>query len=174
VPDGVEVKINGNLVSVKGPKGELEQEIFRNLTVEQEDGQIMVKRPNNARQNRAQHGLARSLIANMVQGVKDGHSKELEIHGVGYRAQVQGKALQLSVGYSHPILIQAPDQIDFEVSGDERSRVVIIKVSGIDKQVVGQIAADIRKTRKPDPYKGKGVRYRGEYVRLKPGKRAQA
>ena len=164
--------VEGTLVKVKGPKGELQQEISRYLTVVQEDDELKVSRPSNTRHNRAQHGLARSLIFNMVVGVTQGHKKVLEIHGVGFRAQVQGKTLTLSVGYSHEVKIEAPDGILFEVTEEKRGKATEIHVSGIDKALVGQLAADVRKVRKPDPYKGKGVRYKGEVVKLRPGKRA--
>lgn len=172
VPDKVTVSVENAVVTVKGPKGELVQPVHRNLTITQEDGQITVGRPTNNRHHRAQHGLARTLISNMVTGVTEGHKKVLEIHGVGYRAQAQGKKLVLSMGYSHPVEITAPEGINFEVSQEERGKNVTITVSGIDKALVGQLAADIRKVRKPDPYKGKGLRYVGEIVRLRPGKRA--
>lgn len=172
VPATVTVSVENAEVTVKGPKGELKQPIARELSVSQEDGQLTVSRPNNQRRNRSQHGLARTLINNMVVGVTEGHSKALEIHGVGYRAQSDGNALNLSIGYSHPVKVVAPAGINVDVKADEKSRVTTIVVSGIDKAMVGQVAADIRKTRKPDPYKGKGVRYKGEVVRLRPGKRA--
>lgn len=176
VPSGVSISVDTatNVVTVKGPKGELHQPISRLLTVKQEDGHLQVERPNNLREARSQHGLARTLIANMVDGVTKGHSKALDIIGVGYRAQVQGRDLLLNMGYSHPITIGAPDGITFEVKADEKTRQQQILVSGIDKALVGQVAADVRKVRKPEPYKGKGIRYRGEIVRLKAGKRAAA
>lgn len=160
------------IVTVKGSKGELTQDISRYLTVAQNDGLLTVSRPNNARHNRAQHGLARSLINNMVVGVTEGHKKTLEIHGVGFRAAVKGQTLTLNVGFSHDVKITAPDGIKFEVSDEVRGKATEIVVSGIDKALVGQYAADIRKVRKPDPYKGKGLRYKGEEVKLRPGKRA--
>ena len=172
VPSGVTVSVENNIVTVMGPKGELKQDISRYLTVEQSDGELRITRPNNARHNRAQHGLARSLIQNMVVGVTEGHKKVLEIHGVGFRAKTQGQTLTLTVGYSHEVNIVAPDGIKFEVSAEERGKATEILVSGIDKALVGQLAADIRKVRKPDPYKGKGLRYKGEVVKLRPGKRA--
>lgn len=174
VPSNVTVSLDGPVVTVKGPKGELVQPISRYLTVVQDEGEVRIERPNNNRNNRSQHGLARTLINNMVVGVTEGHKKELEIHGVGYRAQVQGSKLVLNMGYSHPVEINAPNGINFEVSQEERGKAVTITVSGIDKALVGQLAADIRKVRKPDPYKGKGLRYKGEVVRLRPGKRAGA
>jgi large subunit ribosomal protein L6 len=163
-----------NVVSVKGPKGVLVQPISRLLTVKQNDGTLNIERPNNLREARSQHGLARTLIANMVDGVTKGHVKALDVIGVGYRAQLQGRNLLLNMGYSHPVTIEAPDGIGFEVKADEKSRQQQIIVNGIDKALVGQVAADVRKVRKPEPYKGKGIRYRGEIVRLKAGKRAAA
>jgi large subunit ribosomal protein L6 len=176
VPAGVSITLeeSTNVVSVKGPKGTLTQPISRLLTLKQEDGHLQLARPNNLREARSQHGLARTLIANMVDGVTKGHSKALDIIGVGYRAQIQGKNLLLNMGYSHPVTIEAPDGIGFEIKADEKSRAQQIIVSGIDKALVGQVAADVRKVRKPEPYKGKGIRYKGEVVRLKAGKRAAA
>jgi large subunit ribosomal protein L6 len=176
VPAGVTVTVDEatNVVTVKGPKGELSQPISRLLTVTQEEGTLAVERPNNLREARSQHGLARTLINNMVVGVTTGHSKLLEIIGVGYRVQAQGQGLNLNMGYSHPVAVAPVPGINFEVVVDERARTQQIKVSGIDKALVGQIAADIRKVRKPEPYKGKGIRYRGEVVKLKAGKRAAA
>ena len=176
VPSGVTVTVDGatNEVTVKGPKGELKQPIDRALKVTQEDGKIKVDRPNNLRRARSQHGLARTLINNMVDGVTKGHSKTLEIIGVGYRAQLQGKNLQLNMGYSHPVVIQAMPGITFEIPAEERGKAQQIRISGIDKAMVGQMAADIRKVRSPEPYKGKGIRYQGETIKLKAGKRAAA
>jgi large subunit ribosomal protein L6 len=173
VPAKVSVEIDKtNEVVVKGPKGELKQHVARELTVEQGEGELSISRPNNQRRNRSQHGLARTLISNMVVGVTDGHSKTLEIHGVGYRANMEGKNLNLALGYSHPVKIEAPTGIDIEVKPDDKTRITQIIIKGIDKALVGQVAADIRKVRKPDPYKGKGVRYQGEIVKLRPGKRS--
>lgn len=176
VPAGVTVSVEEatNVVTVKGPKGELTQHIARELSVKQADGRVEVERPNNLRRARSQHGLARTLINNMVEGVTKGHIRTLEVVGVGYRAQVQGKGLLLNMGYSHPVNIDPVEGIAFEVAADEKTRVQQIKVSGIDKALVGQIAADIRKVRKPEPYKGKGIRYQGEVIKLKAGKRAAA
>lgn len=176
VPSGVTVSVDEatNEVTIKGPKGALVQPLSRLLTVTQDDGHVKVERPNNLREARSQHGLARTLLANMVDGVTKGHTKTLEIVGVGYRAQVQGKDLLLNMGYSHPVTIAAPDGITFEVKADEKTRAQQVIVSGIDKVLVGQIAADVRKVRKPEPYKGKGIRYQGEVVKLKAGKRASA
>jgi len=167
VPEGVTVDIKPGMVSVKGPKGELSQALSPDMKVTQSDGTLTVDRPTDRGEHRALHGLTRSLIANMVTGVTDGYEKRLEIQGVGYRARLQGKALELSVGYSHPVSVSAPDGIDFEVPVPTQ-----VVVRGIDKQLVGEIAARIRRTRPPEPYKGKGVRYAGEHVRRKVGKRA--
>lgn len=172
VPANVTIEVEHAVIKVKGPKGELVQPIARELTVNTGEGEVTVERPNNQRRNRSQHGLARTLIDNMVQGVTAGHVKTLEIHGVGYRANLEGKNLILNMGYSHPVKIEAPTGIDFEVTQPEKGKAVSVIVRGIDKAQVGQIAADIRKVRKPDPYKGKGLRYAGEIVKLRPGKRA--
>ncbi|HVT12174.1 MAG TPA: 50S ribosomal protein L6 [Fimbriimonadaceae bacterium] len=176
VPSGVTVTVDErtNLVSVKGPKGELQQPISRLLTVTQEDGKLSIDRANNLREARSQHGLARTLVANMIDGVTKGHSKILEVIGVGYRVQLEGRNLLLSMGYSHPVRVEAPAGITFDVKADEKTRTQTVTVSGIDKQAVGQVAADVRKVRKPEPYKGKGIRYRGEVIKLKAGKRAAA
>ncbi|MBS1704626.1 MAG: 50S ribosomal protein L6 [Armatimonadetes bacterium] len=175
IPAKVEVTVGAdNFVTVKGPKGELGVQIAREIAVKIEDNVLTVDRPNNQYRLRGQHGLARTLIHNMVVGVTDGHTKTLEIQGVGYRVSAQGKGLLMNMGYSHPVEIPATDGISFELAQDEKTRLQLIKVSGIDKVKVGQVAADIRKVRKPDPYKGKGVRYRGEVIKLKPGKRASA
>jgi large subunit ribosomal protein L6 len=167
VPDGVEITIEPELVKVKGPKGELSERVARDIGVEQQNGEVLVTRPTNRGEHRALHGLTRSLIANMVEGVTNGFEKRLEIQGVGYRAQLQGRKLVLALGYSHPVEMEAPEGIDFEVP--QPTRVV---VRGISKQVVGEVAANIRKQRPPEPYKGKGIRYEGEYVARKVGKRA--
>ncbi|MEC9424459.1 MAG: 50S ribosomal protein L6 [Actinomycetota bacterium] len=169
VPSGVEVTINGRQVAVKGPKGELDLEVPGEITIRQDGEELLVERPNDERQNRAMHGLARSLVNNMVVGVSEGFSKELQIVGVGYRAAAKGSdGLELQLGFSHPVNVTAPAGITFEVP--EPTRII---VSGTDKQVVGQVAADIRSYRKPEPYKGKGVRYLGEYVARKAGKAAK-
>lgn len=165
VPAGVEVKIDGNLVSVKGPKGELSREISAPITVAQEDGVITVSRPNDERESRALHGLSRSLINNMIIGVTEGYTKKLEIVGTGYRVMAKGSDLEFALGYSHPISISAPEGISFAVEGANK-----LTISGISKQQVGQVAANIRGLRKPDPYKGKGIRYEGEQIRRKVGK----
>ena len=167
VPDGVEISIEPELVSVKGPKGELAERKNRDIAVKQEDGQILVERPTDRGEHRALHGLTRSLIANMVEGVTNGFEKRLEIQGVGYRAGMRGTDLELNVGYSHPVVKKAPQGITFEVP--QATQVV---VKGIDKQQVGQIAAEVRAVRPPEPYKGKGIRYAGEVIRRKVGKRA--
>ncbi|HZG49091.1 MAG TPA: 50S ribosomal protein L6 [Thermoleophilaceae bacterium] len=167
VPDGVEITIEPELVRVKGPKGELAERVSRAMDVKQEDGEILVARPTDRGEHRALHGLTRSLIANMVEGVTNGYEKTLEIQGVGYRAQLQGAKLVLALGYSHPVEMTAPEGIDFEVPQPTR-----IIVRGISKQAVGEVAANIRKQRPPEPYKGKGIRYQGEHVARKVGKRA--
>jgi large subunit ribosomal protein L6 len=167
VPDGVEVTIEPERVRVKGPKGELAERVARDIDVQQQDGELVVTRPTDRGEHRAMHGLTRSLIFNMVEGVTNGYEKRLEIQGVGYRAQLQGRKLVLALGYSHPVEIEAPEGIEFEVPAPTR-----IVVRGISKQVVGEVAANIRKRRPPEPYKGKGIRYEGEYVPRKVGKRA--
>ena len=167
VPEGVTVAIGPGRVTVNGPKGELHQPISERMQVVEEDGELKVSRPTDRGTDRAIHGLTRSLVANMVVGVTDGYSKELQIQGVGYRAKLSGKALELSVGYSHPVTIPAPDGIEFEVPIPTQ-----VIVRGIDKQLVGEIASQVRRTRPPEPYKGKGIRYLGEQVRRKVGKRA--
>ena len=167
VPAGVTVAIEPESVRVNGPKGELVERIHRDITVEQNDDVLTVTRPTDRGEHRALHGLYRSLVANMVIGVTEGYAKTLEIQGVGYRAVLKGRDLELALGYSHPVSIKAPDGIDFEVP--QPTRVI---VRGIDKQLVGEIAANIRKQRPPEPYKGKGIRYEGEYVARKVGKRA--
>ena len=167
VPSGVSIAIDPELVTVNGPKGELQERIHRDITVAQEGEELIVTRPTDRGEHRALHGLTRSLVANMVEGVTAGFSKTLEIQGVGYRATLKGKDLELALGYSHPVSIKAPDGITFEVPQPTR-----IIVTGISKQAVGEIAAIIRKQRPPEPYKGKGIRYEGEYVARKVGKRA--
>jgi large subunit ribosomal protein L6 len=167
VPAGVSVSISPGRVMVNGPLGELSQQVPARMQVDHEDATITVKRPTERGEDRALHGLTRSLIANMVEGVTNGFQKRLEIQGVGYRAALRGADLELNVGYSHPVVLKAPQGISFEVPTPTE---VIVK--GIDKQAVGQIAAEVRKVRPPEPYKGKGIRYEGEYVRRKVGKRA--
>ncbi len=166
VPSGVDVKINGSHITVKGPKGELEYRFSPDMEITLDKGEILVKRPSDSRVMRSLHGTTRALIENMVTGVTDGFEKELTLVGVGYRANLQGNMLVLNVGYSHPVEIEPPEGISFEVG--EKSQQVIIR--GIDKQVVGQVAADIRKVRPPEPYKGKGIRYVDERIRRKAGK----
>jgi large subunit ribosomal protein L6 len=167
IPASVDVQVEGNVVRVKGPKVEIEQRVSPDLEFEREDSLLRVKRPTDRKDHRALHGLTRTLIYNMVVGVTDGYEKRLEIQGVGYRAQLKGKSLELALGYSHPVKVEAPPGIEFEVPMPTQ-----VVVRGIDKQAVGEIAARIRKTRPPEPYKGKGVRYVGEYVARKVGKRA--
>jgi large subunit ribosomal protein L6 len=167
IPDGVTVTIEPDRVAVKGPKGELSERIPRDIEVVQEDGELLVRRPTDRGEHRALHGLTRSLVANMVTGVTDGYAKTLEIQGVGYRAQKRGSDLELALGFSHPVPIKAPEGIEFDVPAPTR-----IVVRGISKQLVGEVAANIRKRRPPEPYKGKGIRYEGEYVARKVGKRA--
>ncbi len=169
VPGGVDVTISGQQVTVKGPKGQLERQLPDPITVRREDDALVVERPNEERRTRAMHGLTRSLVANMVAGVTDGFEKHLDIVGVGYRAIAQGdRKLELALGFSHPVHVEAPEGITFEVPGPTH-----IIVRGIDKETVGQVAANIRKIRKPEPYKGKGVRYRDEHVVRKAGKTAK-
>jgi large subunit ribosomal protein L6 len=167
IPSGVSVSLSPGRVMVNGPLGELSQQVPDRMKIEQENGTVTVTRPTERGDDRALHGLTRSLIANMVEGVMNGFSKRLEIQGVGYRASLRGTDLELNVGYSHPVVLKAPQGITFEVPTPTE---VIVK--GIDKQQVGQIAAEVRKVRPPEPYKGKGIRYEGEYVRRKVGKRA--
>ncbi len=169
LPKGVEVRVAGRLVTVKGPKGELSREVDADMGVEQQDGQVVITRPTDQQRHRAVHGLTRALVANMVSGVSEGFSKTLEMQGVGYRAQMQGADLVLAIGFSHPVNIKPPQNIEFEVDGTSK-----IIVRGINKEQVGQVAADVRKIRPPEPYKGKGIRYAGEYVRRKAGKAGKA
>ena len=165
VPSGVTININGQSVEVKGPKGTLSQDIPAPITVVQEGEEILVSRPDDHRKNRSLHGLSRSLVFNMIEGVTKGYTINMEIFGVGYRVQLKGKNLEFALGYSHPVLIEAPEGITFAVDGNTK-----FSIAGIDKQQVGQIAANIRRLRKDDPYKGKGIRYEGEQVRRKVGK----
>jgi large subunit ribosomal protein L6 len=166
VPTGVDVKIEKSLVKVKGPRGEMEFNFAPEIEISFQDGAITVKRPSDSRDMRSLHGTTRALIQNMITGVTEGFKKELELVGVGYRANMEGKNLVLNVGYSHPVEVVPPSGISFEVG--ERNQQIFI--TGIDKQAVGQIAADIRKVRPPEPYKGKGIRYKDEYIRRKAGK----
>lgn len=169
VPAGVEVKVDGNTVTVKGSKGELTQTFNENMAISvADDGSIVVERPNDERQNRSLHGLTRSLINNMVIGVSEGYMKTLELVGVGYRAALKGGKLEIQLGFSHPVIVDPVEGVTFECPEP-----TIINISGIDKQLVGQVAADIRAYRKPEPYKGKGIRYQGEHIRRKEGKAAK-
>jgi large subunit ribosomal protein L6 len=170
IPQGVEVELKGTFVRVKGPKGEMSHTFPPVVDIVQDDGIITVKPTSEEKFSRSMHGTTRAVIQNMVTGVSEGFEKFLEIHGVGYRAELQGKNMIINVGYSHPVEVVPPDGITFEVL--ERNN--LIKVTGYDKQVVGQISAEIRKIRPPEPYKGKGIRYQGEYVRRKPGKAGKA
>lgn len=165
LPVGVKVTVDGNTVTVQGSKGTLEQILPEGITISQEDNQVLVERANDNKQQRAFHGLTRALIANMVEGVTNGFEKKLELVGVGYRAQMQGKKLVISIGFSHPVEIDASEGIEFEVPAPTR-----ITIKGIDKQLVGNTAAHIRAIRKPEPYKGKGIKYENEYIRRKAGK----
>jgi large subunit ribosomal protein L6 len=166
VPSGVDVKIDGRTVTVEGPKGTLSHTVIEPITIERDEtGTVVVKRPDDERRNKAMHGLSRTLVNNLVVGVTNGYEKKMEIHGVGYRVALKGRTLEFALGYSHPIVIEAPEGITFTVESPTR-----FSVSGIDKQLVGEVAAKIRKLRKPDPYKGKGVRYAGEVIRRKVGK----
>ena len=165
IPAGVDVKIDGQTVNVKGPKGHLSVDISEPISVAVEDGTVVVTRPNDERRNRALHGLSRSLVANLVTGVTEGYTRTMEIFGVGYRVALKGSDLEFALGYSHPVPIKAPEGITFAVESPTK-----FSVSGIDKQQVGQISANIRRLRRPDPYKGKGVRFEGEQIRRKVGK----
>lgn len=165
IPDGVEVKIDGSQVTVKGPKGELTRRFHPDMIIRLEEKQLTVQRPSDSKQHKALHGTTRSLLANMVEGVTKGYEKRLELVGVGYRAQKSGNKLVLNVGYSHPVEIEPEPGIEIEVPAQNK-----IVVKGIDKERVGQVAANIRAVREPEPYKGKGIRYEGEVVRLKEGK----
>jgi large subunit ribosomal protein L6 len=168
IPDGVDVDVEGSRVSVKGPKGRLAQDFRPEMTIVLEDGSLRVERPSDERLHRSLHGLTRTLLANMVVGVTQGYEKRLEIVGVGYRAAMKGNDLELALGFSHQVVVPPPAGIEFDVPQPTR-----ITVRGIDKQLVGEVAAGIRKLRKPEPYKGKGIRYEGEYVRKKAGKAAK-
>ncbi|HLQ29617.1 MAG TPA: 50S ribosomal protein L6 [Ktedonobacteraceae bacterium] len=172
VPPKVQVNWNdGNLVTVKGPRGELSYQIDPELTLKLEDGVITVSRPSDSKEHKAKHGLYRTLVNNMVVGVTNGYTKQLEIHGVGYRAAKMGESLVIQVGYSHPVEVQPPGGISFTIDGvDPATKATKISVAGIDKQLVGEVAANIRRIRKPEPYKGKGIRYAGEAIRRKAGK----
>jgi large subunit ribosomal protein L6 len=165
LPAGVEINMENNIITVKGPKGILSQPIPEDIAIDREENELLVKRPSDAKRHRAMHGLTRALVANMVTGVTSGFEKKLEMVGVGYRAQMQGSKLVISIGFSHPVEVEAPEGIEFEVPA-----VTKITVKGIDKQLVGNTAAHIRAIRKPEPYKGKGLRYENEVVRRKAGK----
>ncbi len=165
LPSAVDVKVDGTKVTVEGPMGALERVIDPRITVDVEDGVVTVSRVDDEAETRARHGLTRALLSNMVVGVSDGYRKELQMQGVGYRANLQGSRLELQVGFSHPIVIPVPDGVSFEVP--EPTKIIVL---GIDKELVGQVAADIRKVRPPEPYKGKGIRYADEHVRRKAGK----
>ena len=172
LPEGVTLDVSkSNLVTVKGPKGELTQQIDPDLSVNIEDGALTVSRPTEQKRHKSLHGLYRSLINNMVEGVSQGYKRELELHGVGFRASNTGQLLELALGYSHPVMFYIPDEIKVEAKM-EKGRPPAIILESIDKQLVGQIAAKIRAFRKPEPYKGKGIRYKGEYIRRKQGKTA--
>jgi large subunit ribosomal protein L6 len=168
IPQGVEVSIEGSRVSVKGPRGTLERTVHPDMRLVRGDGELRVERPSDERDHRSLHGLTRTLVANMVEGVTNGFEKRLEIVGVGYRAALKDGGLELALGFSHTVAFPAPPGIEFEVPAPNR-----ITIRGIDKELVGEVAADIRKIRKPEPYKGKGIRYEGEYVRKKAGKAAK-
>ncbi len=165
VPNGVDINIDGQSVAVKGPRGSLDLDVRSPISISRENGSIVVSRPNDDRRNRSLHGLTRTLISNMVVGVTDGYTKRLEIRGVGYRAAMDGKTLVINVGYSHPVRMEPEEGIEFAMEGNTQ-----ILVSGVDKQLVGEMAARIRRVRPPEPYKGKGIRYAGEFVRQKAGK----
>ena len=169
IPAGVDVKIEGNLVTVKGPKGTLSRDIHPNIAVEKDGNTITVSRPDDSKQNRSLHGLSRTLIANMVYGVNETFKRELEVNGIGYRAEMKGKDLVLKVGYSHDVIMKAPEGITIEVPAPNK-----IIISGTDKQKVGQFAANVREKRPPEPYKGKGIKYADEHIRRKEGKAGKA
>ncbi len=169
IPSGVEVTVDGQTVTVKGSKGELQRTFNELMAIKVEDGSVIVERPDDSREAKSFHGLTRTLIANMIEGVSNGYSKKLELVGVGYRAALKGTDLEIQLGYSHPVVVKAPENITFEVPSQTE-----IIVKGISKEQVGQVAANIRAWRKPEPYKGKGIRYEGEYVRRKLGKAAKS
>lgn len=174
IPKGVDISVKDNNITVKGPKGTLTRDIAKDLSIEIDGETLLVKRPSDDKMHKSLHGLTRTLISNMVTGVTTGFAKTLEIQGVGYRAALQGAKLNIQVGYSHPVEVEPKDGINFEVGQNPDNRAPLIIVHGIDKEVVGQQAAEIRAIRKPEPYKGKGIRYQGEYVRRKAGKSAKA
>lgn len=174
LPKGVEVKVDGNQVTVKGPKGTLSQSIYSELKVEIQDGELSILRPSDSRTSKSQHGLARTLVANMVHGVSEGFRRSLQIIGIGYRVAADGQGLELALGFSHPVKVAPVDGISFEVEVDNRAKTNKLHVCGIDKQKVGQVAANIRSLRPPEPYKGKGVRYLDEVIIKKAGKAGKA
>lgn len=174
LPKGVDIKINGATISVKGPKGQLSQDIHPDLKVEVGSEEITVSRPDDSRTNKSQHGLARTLISNMVEGVTNGFKRSLQIIGIGYRVSAKGKGLEMALGFSHPVVVDPVDGITFEVEVDNRAKINKLHILGIDKQLVGQVAADIRSLRPPEPYKGKGIRYVGEHIIKKAGKAGKA
>ena len=174
VPKGVDITLGEGQITVKGPKGTLTKSISPEMIVKIDDGTLTVDRPSEAQQHRALHGLTRTIVANMVEGVTNGYAKVLEVHGVGYRTAVGGRNLSLSVGFSHGVELAPPPGIEFEAGVDQQARVPFFVVKGIDKELVGQVAAQIRRLRKPEPYKGKGIRYKGEQVRRKAGKQGKA
>ena len=171
IPSGVEVKQEDSIVTVKGPKGELKQELTGGITFDIEDGVLQLKRPSESKEHKSLHGLYRALLSNMIEGVSNGYVRELELVGVGYRASNKGQLLELALGYSHPIMFYVPDEVVL-TTDTQKGKPPLVKLESIDKQLVGQIAAKIRGFRKPEPYKGKGVRYKGEYIRRKAGKSA--
>lgn len=172
IPQGVEINVSkGNMVTVKGPKGELKQQVHPDLTLKQEDGELHLERPTEQKRHRAMHGLYRAILQNLVHGVAQGYTKELELVGVGYRAENAGQLLQLTLGYSHPVYFMVPDEIKVETKM-EKGKNPVVRLEGTDKQLIGQIAAKIRSFRKPEPYKGKGIRFAGEEIRRKAGKTA--
>jgi large subunit ribosomal protein L6 len=173
VPKGVEITQNNGDVRVKGPKGTLERPLPAGMALKLEDGQALIERPSDSKEHRSLHGLTRTLVANMVKGVTDGYTKTLEVHGVGYRAQMAGKHLMLQLGFSHAVEVVPREGIQFEIGQDTNTRTFNIKIHGINKETVGQQAAEIRAVRKPEPYKGKGLRYQGEQIRRKAGKSAK-
>jgi len=174
LPSGVQIEAKEGRITVKGPRGTLSRDLPPDMRVRQEDSALHVERPSDSKEHRSLHGLTRTLVANMVEGVSNGYSKTLEVHGVGYRASVAGKNLALSVGYSHGIEIAPPPGIEFEAGVEPQTRTPFVVIRGIDKELVGQTAAQIRMLRKPEPYKGKGIRYRGEQIRRKAGKSGKA
>ena len=172
IPSGVEINVSqGNLVTVKGPKGELKQQVDHDLSMSIEDGVLTLTRPTDQKRHKAMHGLYRSLVNNMVEGVSNGFVKELELYGVGFRASNKGQLLELALGYSHPVYFVLPDEVKLETEM-EKGKAPLVRLTGIDKQLVGQVAAKIRAFRKPEPYKGKGIRFKGEEIRRKAGKTA--